>query len=116
MMAEVTPRGYENMFFGLFGITNRASSLIGPNVVAAISNATGNEWKGFPFLFAICAAASVTIWCVDIEKGRANCRRFVEERKVVRTAREAGLSEAEVLVRATQGNLATSTEDISPSE
>ena len=24
MMSEVTPRGYENMFFGLFGITNRA--------------------------------------------------------------------------------------------
>lgn len=27
MMSEVTPRGYENMFFGLFGITNRAVSL-----------------------------------------------------------------------------------------
>jgi MFS-type transporter involved in bile tolerance (Atg22 family) len=26
MMSEVTPRGYENMFFGLFGITNRAVS------------------------------------------------------------------------------------------
>lgn len=24
MMSELTPRGYENMFFGLFGITNRA--------------------------------------------------------------------------------------------
>ena len=24
MMSEVIPRGYENMFFGLFGITNRA--------------------------------------------------------------------------------------------
>jgi MFS-type transporter involved in bile tolerance (Atg22 family) len=31
MMSEVTPRGYENMFFGLFGITNRAvSSFISP--------------------------------------------------------------------------------------
>jgi MFS-type transporter involved in bile tolerance (Atg22 family) len=26
MMSEVTPRWYENMFFGLFGITNRAVS------------------------------------------------------------------------------------------
>lgn len=24
MMSEVTPRGYEGMFFGLFGITNKA--------------------------------------------------------------------------------------------
>ena len=38
------------VFFGLFGITNRASSLIGPNVVAAIINKTGNSWMGFPFL------------------------------------------------------------------
>lgn len=28
MMSEVTPRGYENMFFGLFGITNRAVSIV----------------------------------------------------------------------------------------
>jgi len=30
MMSEVTPRGYENMFFGLFGITNRAVSYLDP--------------------------------------------------------------------------------------
>jgi MFS-type transporter involved in bile tolerance (Atg22 family) len=38
------------VFFGLFGITNRASSLIGPNVVSAIITHTGNSWMGFPFL------------------------------------------------------------------
>jgi MFS-type transporter involved in bile tolerance (Atg22 family) len=31
MMSEVTPRGYENMFFGLFGITNRAVSVRPPS-------------------------------------------------------------------------------------
>lgn len=31
MMSEVTPRGYENMFFGLFGITNRAVSVLFPD-------------------------------------------------------------------------------------
>jgi MFS-type transporter involved in bile tolerance (Atg22 family) len=38
------------MFYGLFGITNRASSLIGPNVCAAIINTTGNQWSAFIFL------------------------------------------------------------------
>ncbi|KAL3424921.1 hypothetical protein PVAG01_04202 [Phlyctema vagabunda] len=88
MMSEVTPRGYENMFFGLFGITNRASSIIGPNVIQAIINASNNNWMGFPFLFALCACASITIWFVDIDKGRENCRVYVEERKLVRVARE----------------------------
>lgn len=80
MMAELTPPGFDNMvrpppasfprvslmrgvqFFGLFGLSNRASSMIGPNVIQAIIDDTGDNWKGFPFLFAICAAASLVIW------------------------------------------------------
>lgn len=88
MMSEVTPRGYENMFFGLFGVTNRASSVIGPNVVQAIVNRTNNDRLGFPFLFAVCAAASVMIWFVDVEKGRASCRKFERERRMAREERE----------------------------
>ena len=37
MMSEVTPRGYENMFFGLFGITNRAVSIL-PLYLLTITN------------------------------------------------------------------------------
>ena len=36
--------------------------MIGPNVIQAIIDNTGNNWKGFPFLFAMCAAASLVIW------------------------------------------------------
>ncbi|EKM59858.1 uncharacterized protein PHACADRAFT_206077 [Phanerochaete carnosa HHB-10118-sp] len=50
MMAELTPPGFDNMtpnnklqFFGLFGLSNRASSMIGPNVVQAIIDDTGNN-------------------------------------------------------------------------
>lgn len=57
MLSKLCLRGCENMFFALFGLSNRASSLIGPNVVAAIINVTGNNWMGFTFLFGICAAA-----------------------------------------------------------
>lgn len=93
------------MFFGLFGITNRASSIIGPNVIQAIINATNNNWMGFPFLFALCTAASVVIWFVDIEKGRENCRKYVEERKLVRVAKEAGLTADEVVEGIATGEL-----------
>ncbi|TVY86682.1 Adenosine deaminase, partial [Lachnellula willkommii] len=105
MMSEVTPRGYENMFFGLFGITNRASSIIGPNIVQAIINSTNNNWMGFPFLFSLCFAASVVIWFVDIEKGRENCRKYVEERKLMRVARESGLTTDEVIDGVITGEL-----------
>ncbi|KAF8076850.1 autophagy-related protein 22-like protein [Lyophyllum atratum] len=71
MMAELTPPGFDNMFFGLFGLSNRASSMIGPNVIQAIIDRSGNNWMGFPFLFALCVCASLVIWFgVDVTKGR----------------------------------------------
>lgn len=70
------------MFFGLFGITNRASSLIGPNVCAAIINRTGNSWDAFIFLFILCTAAALVIWIfVDMERGRAQAIGFSIEQR-----------------------------------
>lgn len=37
----------------------------------------GDNWKGFPFLFALCTAASIVIWFgVDVEKGRRDAVAF----------------------------------------
>ncbi|ORX35478.1 autophagy-related protein 22-like protein [Kockovaella imperatae] len=90
MMAELTPPGFEGMFFGLFGITNRVSSLIGPNVCAAIIDRTNNSWDAFAFLFALSAAAALVIFVfVDMEKGRAQAIAFsIEERGSVEGVRE----------------------------
>ncbi|KAI0340791.1 MFS general substrate transporter [Trametopsis cervina] len=82
MMAELTPPGFDNMFFGLFGLSNRASSMIGPNVIQAIIDDTGNNWKGFPFLFAMCAAASAVIWFgVDVKTGRRDAVGWAERNR-----------------------------------
>ncbi|KAG1892074.1 autophagy-related protein 22-like protein [Suillus subluteus] len=82
MMSELSPPGFENMFFGLFGLSNRASSMVGPNVIQVIIDKTGNNWQGFPFLFAMCTAASVVIWFgVDITKGRRDAVRWAAEQR-----------------------------------
>ncbi|TXT13410.1 hypothetical protein VHUM_00777 [Vanrija humicola] len=82
MMSDLTPPGYEGMFFGLFGITNRASSLIGPNVVSAIIDRSGNTRDGFIFLFILSLSAALVIWIfVDMEKGRAHAIRFAIEKR-----------------------------------
>ncbi|TFK59612.1 hypothetical protein BDN72DRAFT_806066 [Pluteus cervinus] len=83
MMAELTPPGYDNMFFGLFGLSNRASSMIGPNVIQAIIDRSGSNWMGFPFLFAICAAASLVIWFgVDVKEGRKDANEWAKSAPV----------------------------------
>ncbi|KAJ2935692.1 hypothetical protein H1R20_g1400, partial [Candolleomyces eurysporus] len=83
MMAELTPPGFDNMFFGLFGLSNRASSMIGPNVIQTIIDKShGNNWYGFPFLFALCVAASIIIWFgVDVEKGRRDAGRWARDKR-----------------------------------
>ncbi|KAG2115813.1 autophagy-related protein 22-like protein [Suillus discolor] len=82
MMAELSPPGFENMFFGLFGLFNRASSMVGPNVIQVIIDKTGNNWQGFPFLFAMCTAASVVIWFgVDVTKGRSDAVGWAAEQR-----------------------------------
>ncbi|KAF8914395.1 autophagy-related protein 22-like protein [Gymnopilus junonius] len=79
MMAELTPPGFDNMFFGLFGLSNRASSMIGPNVIQAIIDKSGSNWMGFPFLFALCFSASLVIWFfVDVEKGRRDAGAWAD--------------------------------------
>jgi MFS-type transporter involved in bile tolerance (Atg22 family) len=96
-MAELTPPGYDNMvgfllslflcinpcrqFFGLFGLSNRASSMIGPSVIQAIIGG-GDNWKGFPFLFALSLGASLMIWFfVNIQKGRRDAVAWAEQAK-----------------------------------
>ncbi|EAU35175.1 conserved hypothetical protein [Aspergillus terreus NIH2624] len=77
----MTVIGYDNMFFALFGITNRAVSTYNhfhPK----------NNWMGFPFLFAICAAAMIAIGFVDIEKGREDSRKFVQDRRIAQVSAE----------------------------
>ncbi|THC92812.1 hypothetical protein EYZ11_007714 [Aspergillus tanneri] len=91
MVSELMPLGYDNMFFALFGITNRASSIIGPNVIQAIINSTQNNWMGFPFLFSICVAAMIAVAFVDVEKGREDGRRFALARTTTRLSDESSL-------------------------
>jgi len=73
--------------------------------VQAIINATNNNWTGFPFLFALCFAASVVIWFVDVEKGRENARKYAEDRKLLRIAKETGLTTEQVLDGVATGEL-----------
>jgi hypothetical protein len=56
--------------------------MIGPTVIQAIIDKTGNNWKGFPFLFALCTTAVIVIWCgVDVTKGRRDAVKWAAEKR-----------------------------------
>jgi MFS-type transporter involved in bile tolerance (Atg22 family) len=72
----------KRQFFGLFGLTARASSILGPYVIQAIIERTDNTWQGFSFLFAITVASSLIFWfAVDVREGRRDAERWAAERR-----------------------------------
>ncbi|PNS16334.1 hypothetical protein CAC42_6441 [Sphaceloma murrayae] len=78
LMAELSPPGYEGVFFGLFGTMQRASSVVGPNVLFAITEMTGEGEWGFVFLSVLAAGAMALVALVDVRKGKEDCEKFVE--------------------------------------
>ena len=93
MISEVTPRGYEFLFFSLFSIIGKTSSFIGPLVSSAIIDAspTGNASTPFYFLFSLSLVSFVgLVLFVDLRKSRVEQEAFLEEERRVRKARAGG--------------------------
>ncbi|KAJ9270143.1 hypothetical protein DTO212C5_3882 [Paecilomyces variotii] len=83
MISEVTPRGYEFLFFSLFSIIGKTSSFIGPIVSSAIIDATpsGNASTPFYFLFALSVCSFIMlVFCVDLKKSRKEQEAFLREK------------------------------------
>lgn len=79
MLAELVPKGKENLFFGLFGIVNKASSWIGPVVIGAITESSGNIWKGWPFILGLFVAATVIILFIDVDKAKLELVEYAKK-------------------------------------
>ncbi|ORX53652.1 MFS general substrate transporter [Hesseltinella vesiculosa] len=71
MLAELVPRGKENMFFGLFGVANKASSWIGATIIGAVIQSTSNPYFGWPVIAGMFVIASVLLWFVDVDAAKA---------------------------------------------
>jgi hypothetical protein len=54
----------------------------------------GNNWDGFPFLFALCTAASLIIWfAVDVKKGRRDAVAFADSKRAEGSTRTDSVDE-----------------------
>ncbi|ORY00865.1 MFS general substrate transporter [Basidiobolus meristosporus CBS 931.73] len=95
MLAELIPKGKEGLFFGLFGIVNKASSWIGPVVIGAITNVTYNQWNGWPFILALMIIPMVIIFFIDEKKAKEDIQEYLR----IEAAREAALG-ADIVMEA----------------
>ncbi|CAK5278177.1 unnamed protein product [Mycena citricolor] len=75
MMAELTPPGFENMFFGLFGLSAQASRFLGPLIRKHIF-----DWNdlALPFFSCVCGLVLVLRF-VSVQQGRQDARAWAEK-------------------------------------
>ncbi|KAJ7764884.1 autophagy-related protein 22-like protein [Mycena metata] len=74
--AELLPPGEEARWYGLFSITDKSSSFVGPLIVGLISDMTGNIRYAFFFLVFMIWAAVPVLMSVDVERGRKDAREY----------------------------------------
>ncbi|CAA7266784.1 unnamed protein product [Cyclocybe aegerita] len=74
--AELLPPGEEARWYGLFSITDKSSSFIGPLVVGLIADVTGNIRFAFFFLVLMVWAAVPILMSVDVERGRKDAQEY----------------------------------------
>ncbi|KAI9447661.1 MFS general substrate transporter [Lactarius indigo] len=82
MMSELSPPGFEYMFFGLFGLFNRSAAIIGPNVIQAIVNENGNKWKAFPVMAVLSALGClVALFGINVPRGRSAAAQWALDQR-----------------------------------
>jgi UMF1 family MFS transporter len=75
--AELIPPGEEARWYGLFSITDKSSSFLGPLIVGLIADTTGNIRYAFFFLVAMVWSAVPLLAWVNMSNGRADARNYV---------------------------------------
>ena len=79
LFGELVPPGFEAAFFALYAITDKRSSVFGPAVVGAITDATGGIRPAFWFLAALIAAPFPLMLMVDVERGKREGMELARE-------------------------------------
>ena len=79
LYGELIPEGFEATFYSLYAITDKGSSIFGPAIVGAITDATGDIRPAFFFLAALIVAPMPLMWAVNVERGKADGLAMAEE-------------------------------------
>ncbi|KAK4984789.1 Autophagy protein 22 [Elasticomyces elasticus] len=70
LFGELIPPGSEAAFFALYAITDKGSSVFGPAIVGAITDATGEIRPAFWFLAVLIGLPIPLMLLVDVDRGK----------------------------------------------
>ena len=70
LFGELIPPGHEAAFYALYAITDKGSSVFGPAIVGAITDATGGIRPAFWFLAVLIGLPIPLMFLVDVDRGK----------------------------------------------
>ena len=79
LFSELLPKGHEGEFFGLYEITDKGSSWVGPLIVALITQWTGSLRYSFLFIFSSFLIPMWMFSMVDVLKGKEQAHNYHEK-------------------------------------
>ncbi|RMY09605.1 hypothetical protein D0867_08669 [Hortaea werneckii] len=79
LYGELIPPGSEAAFYALYAITDKGSSVFGPAVVGAITDATGEIRPAFFFLAILVGLPIPLMYHVNVDRGRWDAAVLAEE-------------------------------------
>lgn len=79
LFGELIPEGSEAAFYALYAVTDKGSSVFGPAVVGAITDATGEIRPAFWFLAALIAVPIVPFSFLDVDRGKREAAELSKE-------------------------------------
>ena len=79
LYGELIPPGSEAAFYALYAITDKGSSVFGPAIVGAITDATGEIRPAFFFLAALVGLPIPLMFMVNVERGKAEAEALAHE-------------------------------------
>ncbi|KAI8808826.1 autophagy-related protein 22-like protein [Cladochytrium replicatum] len=93
LFSELLPPSREAEFFGLYEVTDKGSSWIGPLIVGAIQDVS-NPRNSFYFLLATFLASIALLFTVNVDKGRAEGLAYAEKHSTRSASKEKLTAEA----------------------
>lgn len=89
LFGELIPPGYEAAFYALYAITDKGSSVFGPAIVGAITDAYGHIRPAFWFLAVLVGLPFPIMMLVDLDRGRADGLALAKTLEQLSNARDA---------------------------
>lgn len=79
LYGELIPPGSEAAFYALYAITDKGSSVFGPAIVGAITDATGDIRPAFWFLAVLIGLPIPLMFAVNVERGKREGEKLAQE-------------------------------------